>query len=72
MIDERRHAPFWDFIHVAQVGEENAGPRAVQSAALIIRARSGRFLERFHAAHFAFRFWIREEQLLATLRCRVE
>ena len=68
VISQRRHAPFRDSAHVAQVGEENSGPCAIQRPCLIIRARRSRFLEFRHALHFHLAFGHGKKQLLRILR----
>ena len=72
VIGQRRHAPFRDFVHVAQVGEENSRTRAVHRARLVIRARRGRFLESRRAALRIFAFGNVRNNCFATLqsRCR--
>src|SRR5207248_3234898 len=71
MICECRHAPFWHFIHVAQVREKDAGTAAIHGGNIVIRARSSYFFKLRNAANFDLRVRSCEKQFLRRALCRL-
>ena len=65
VIGQGRHRPFRHFVHVAQVGVENAGTRPIHRRPVVVGARRGCFLEGRHAPDFADGAWRDEKQLRA-------
>src|SRR5207237_9740217 len=61
MIGQRRHTPFWNFIHITQIGEEDTGSGTILGTGIVIRGWRGRFFKLRHATHLAFRFWNAKE-----------
>jgi len=49
VVCQSRHAPLRDFVHVAEVREENPRPTAIHRARLIICPWRNRFLELWDA-----------------------